>query len=76
MTDKLGKARGLADTCYVLMILLAYGARLYIANTIHTVPQLVDTTDGLEADQAKWDLYAEGLDWKGDLGYLVTIPHK
>jgi hypothetical protein len=54
------------NTSYVYNDIVSYGARLYIANTIHTSSATVaNTADGLEADQAKWDLYAEGLDWKG-----------
>ena len=55
------------DTDYVYNDIVSYGARLYICNTIHTsAATVVDATDGLEADLAKWDAYAEGLDWKGD----------
>ena len=70
------------DTTYAINDVVKYGGNLYIANTPHTStsstekgsPGLENAT-GLEADQAKWDLYAEGLDWKGDWGvstrYLV-----
>ena len=52
------------DTDYVLNDIVKYGARLYICNTVHT--SAADTDLGLENDQAKWDLYAEGLEWKGE----------
>ena len=55
------------DTAYVYNDIVSYGARLYICNTNHTsAATVVDATDGLEADLAKWDAYAEGLDWQGD----------
>ena len=55
------------DTNYVYNDIVSYGARLYICNTIHTsAATAIDATDGLEVDLAKWDAYAEGLDWKGD----------
>ena len=55
------------DTDYVYNDIVSYGARLYIANTNHTsAATVVDASDGLEADLAKWDAYAEGLDWQGD----------
>jgi hypothetical protein len=52
------------DTDYVFDDIVKYGARLYIANSIHT--STVDVNAGLEADIANWDAFAEGLDWKGD----------
>jgi hypothetical protein len=52
------------DTDYVFDDIVKYGARLYIANAIHT--STADVNDGLEADIANWDAFAEGLDWKGD----------
>ena len=55
------------DTSYVYDDIVSYGARLYIANTIHTSnATIVDVTDGLEADQSKWDIFAEGINWTGD----------
>jgi len=52
------------NTSYVFDDIVKYGARLYIANTIHTSTADVDAS--LEADIANWDAFAEGLDWKGD----------
>jgi|13_taG_2_1085334.scaffolds.fasta_scaffold00635_3 hypothetical protein len=61
------KGEWTVDTAYVYNDIVSYGARLYIANTNHTSAATVaDATDGLEIDIAKWDAYAEGLDWKGD----------
>ena len=61
------------DTYYAVSDVVRYGGSLYIANTPHTSNSAtskgspgVETGTGLEADQSKWDLYAEGLDWKGD----------
>ena len=61
------KGEWTVSTSYVVDDIVSYGARLYIANTAHTSTATdVDATDGLEADIANWDAYAEGLDWKGD----------
>ena len=55
------------DTDYVYDDIVSYGARLYIANTVHTsASSAIDASDGLELDQLKWDIFAEGLDWKGN----------
>ena len=49
---------------YIYNDIVKYGARLYICQTVHT--SAVDSTTGLEADIANWQIFAEGLDWKGD----------
>ena len=49
---------------YIYDDIVKYGGRLYICQTIHT--SAADSTTGLEADIANWQVYAEGLDWKGD----------
>ena len=61
------------STSYALNDVVRYGGSLYIANTAHTSNSAassgssgVENSTGLEADQSKWDLYAEGLDWKED----------
>jgi hypothetical protein len=51
-------------TSYVYGDIVQYGARLYIATAVHTSQALA--ADGLEADIANWDLFAEGLNWKGN----------
>jgi len=62
------------DTTYVYNDIVEYGGRLYICNTVHTSAD--DSSNGLEVDQAKWTIFAEGLDWKGpwtsDTRYIVN----
>ena len=50
-------------TTYVYGDIVQYGARLYIATAVHT--SQATAAAGLEADIANWDVYAEGLNWKG-----------
>jgi len=52
------------STLYKLNDVVKYGGLLYICNDSHT--SAATATSGLEADQAKWTLYAEGFDWKSD----------
>jgi hypothetical protein len=47
---------------YKLNDVVKYGGLLYICNDSHT--SAATTASGLEADQAKWTVYAEGFDWK------------
>lgn len=47
---------------YKLNDVVKYGGLLYICNDSHT--SAATAVSGLEADQAKWTLYAEGFDWK------------
>ena len=62
------------NTFYKLNDIVKYGGLLYICIDSHTSATLLkltagtspENTTGLEADQAKWQLYAEGFDWKGD----------
>ena len=58
------KANWLTSTYYKVNDIVKYGGYLYIANEAHTSSSSV--TDGLEIDQAKWDLFAEGFDYKAD----------
>lgn len=51
------------DTVYKVNDIVKYGGYLYIANTGHTSASTA--TLGLEDDQASWDLFAEGFDYKG-----------
>ena len=44
--------------------IVRYGGRLYIATTYHT--SAADSTIGLEADLVYWQVFAEGIEWKGD----------
>lgn len=48
---------------YKVSDLVKYGGYVYIANTAHT--SAATAALGLEADQAKWDIFSEGVDWKG-----------
>jgi len=66
------------DVRYVLDDIVSYGARLYICTEVHlSTEDLVEPTFGIENDinfdsagkpttGSKWDIYAEGLDWKGN----------
>ena len=52
------------STDYKLNDLVKYGGRVYVCLTPHT--SAGTEADGLELDQAKWDIFAENFDWKGD----------
>ena len=54
----------LPQTNYVYNDIVKYGARLYICQTVHTSAE--DSTVGLESDLENWQVFAEGLDWKGN----------
>jgi hypothetical protein len=49
---------------YKVNDIVKYGGYLYIANEAHT--SALNIGDGLELDQSKWDLFAEGFDYKTD----------
>lgn len=51
-------------TTYKVNDIVKYGGYLYIANEGHT--SAATTSLGLENDLAKWDLFSEGFDYKGD----------
>ena len=53
-----------AGTYYKQNDIVKYGGYIYVANTAHTAEADGATTGKLETDQAKWDLFAEGFDWK------------
>ena len=57
---------------YKVNDIVKYGGYLYVANTAHT--SAANVTLGLEADQSKWDLYAEGFDYKTD--WQVSTRYK
>ena len=59
-------------TLYKLNDVVKYGGQLYICNDSHT--SAATTASGLEADQAKWTVYAEGFDWKND--WTVATRYK
>ena len=52
------------STFYKINDVVKYGGLLYICNDSHT--SAATAASGLEADQSKWTLYAEGFDWKDD----------
>ena len=55
-----------ASTDYNEGDLVKYGGLVYICNTPHTSATYTSPTWlGLEQDQAKWDVFATSLDWKG-----------
>jgi len=56
------KSNWLVETYYKVNDIVKYGGYLYVCNEAHT--STLNADDGLEADQAKWDLYAEGFDYK------------
>ena len=53
-----------ANRQYINDDIVRYGGRLYICVNSHESAE--DSTQGLEADIGNWQLFAEGLDWKGD----------
>lgn len=57
---------------YIFDDIVKYGGKLYICQTVHTSAQ--DSTIGLEADIANWQVYAEGVEWKGD--WAVNFDYK
>ena len=50
-------------TIYKVNDIVKYGGLVYLCNQAHT--SAATAASGLEADQAKWDLFSEGVDWKG-----------
>jgi hypothetical protein len=60
------------STFYKINDVVKYGGLLYICNDSHT--SSATATLGLEADQAKWTLYAEGFDWKN--AWAISTRYK
>jgi len=60
------------STFYAIGDIVKYGGNLYIANDSHTSQSL--SANGLEADIANWDAYAEGFDWKNN--WATTTRYK
>jgi len=55
------------STVYKVNDIVKYGGNLYICNAAHTSSLTNNTdSDGLEADQSKWDIFSRGMDWKTD----------
>ena len=66
------------STFYKLNDVVKYGGLLYLCTESHTSNASLgsgsagaETATGLEVDAAKWDLYAEGFDWKTDWTVLT-----
>ena len=53
-----------AGTYYKQNDIVKYGGYVYVANTAHTAEVDGASNGKLETDQAKWDLFSEGFDWK------------
>ena len=58
------KGDWLNDSYYKVNDIVKYGGYLYIVNEAHT--SAATFALGLEDDQSKWDLFAEGFDYKAD----------
>jgi hypothetical protein len=58
------------STRYKINDIVKYGANSYVCNQEHISSATYGVNnspiDGLEADQSKWTLYTEGLEWKTD----------
>ena len=52
------------DESYAVGNIVRWGGKLFIANATHISNS--DPINGRDQDAANWDLFAEGLDWKGD----------
>ena len=61
------KSTWTTSTYYKVNDLVKYGGYLYIVNEAHT--SAATDTLGLEADQSKWDLFAEGFDYKANWSF-------
>ena len=66
------------STFYKINDIVKYGGLLYVCTDSHTSNSSLgtgaagaETTTGLEVDAAKWDLFAEGFDWKTDWTVLT-----
>jgi hypothetical protein len=60
------------STKYRVNDIIKYGSSTFICITAHT--SAATDAEGLEADQASWNLFSQGLDWKGD--WDVAIRYK
>ena len=60
------KGNWAGTTLYKVNDIVKYGGYLYICNDGHT------SQATLELDQSKWDLFAEGIDWKGAWSTATT----
>jgi len=60
------------STYYRVNDIVKYGGYLYVANTAHTSSGTI--TNGLEFDQAKWDLFSESFEYKAD--WTISTRYK
>ena len=65
------QADWISSTVYKVNDIVKYGGYIYICNTGHTSE---GPSGKLETDQAKWDLFAEGFDWKDS--WIVNTQYK
>jgi hypothetical protein len=66
------KGEWTTSTAYKLNDVVKYGGTVYICNDAHT--SAATTSQGLEANQSDWDIFAEGFDWKSD--WSVSTRYK
>jgi hypothetical protein len=59
-------------TSYVINDLVKYGGIVYIANNNHTSASTA--TAGLEPNLSDWDIFSQGVDWKGN--WAVSTRYK
>jgi hypothetical protein len=60
------------NTLYKERDIVRYGGTLYICNDSHTAASTLAL--GLEQDQSKWDIFLEGIEWKGD--WSISVRYK
>ena len=60
------------STAYRIGDTVKYGGNVYLCNLGHTSASTASS--GLENDSSKWDIFAEGFDWKGD--WTVSTRYK
>jgi hypothetical protein len=62
------------STRYKVNDLVQYGGYTYVCNLYHT--SAATTASGLEADQAKWDTFNPGIEYKGTWGTVPSTRYK
>ena len=62
------------STRYKVNDLVRYGGYTYVCNLYHT--SAATTASGLEADQAKWDEFNQGIEYKGTWGTVPSTRYK
>ncbi len=60
------------STAYKVNDIVKYGGNVYLCNAAHTSDP--STSLGLEQNSISWDLFNEGLDWKGD--WAISTRYK